>query len=146
VGQSVGLLSIIATVAGGLTPKGASNAEGGSQADLLAKNRAQGKAFEQQEFSNFSSNYTSAAEQITIKTSSGTKTRVDAIGLDANGNVVINEFKSSATAPLTPNQKIAFPELYSGGGTVVGKGKGIFTGGYQIPSGTEVKIIRQQIK
>ncbi len=120
--------------------------EGGSQADVLAKNRSQGKVFEQQEFSNFSSNNTSAAEQITIKTSSGTKTRVDAIGLDANGNVVINEFKSSATAPLTPNQRIAFPELYSGGGTVVGKGKGIFTGGYQIPSGTEVKIIRPQIK
>src|SRR5690606_20867336 len=106
--------------------------EGGSQADVLAKNRSQGKVFEQQECSNFSSNNTSAAEQITIKTSSGTKTRVDAIGLDANGNVVINEFKSSATAPLTPNQRIAFPELYSGGGTVVGKGKGIFTGGYQI--------------
>lgn len=30
------------------------------------------------------------------------------------------------------------------GGTVVGKGKGIFTGGYQIPEGTEVKIIRPE--
>ncbi|WP_117407203.1 toxin, partial [Ruminiclostridium josui] len=120
--------------------------KGGSKTDVLANNRAQGKAFEQQEFSNFNSNNTNAVEQITIKTSSGTKTRVDAIGLDANGNVVINEFKSSATAPLTPNQKIAFPELFSSGGTVVGKGKGIFTGGYQIPSGTEVKIVRPQIK
>jgi len=55
---------------------------------------------------------------------------------------VINEFKSSSTAPLTKNQKIAFPEIFSNGGTVTGKGKGIFTGGYQIPAGTEIKIIR----
>ena len=55
---------------------------------------------------------------------------------------MINEFKSSATATLTSNQKIAFPQIMEEGGTVVGKGKGIFTGGYQIPAGTEVKIIR----
>ncbi len=91
--------------------QGASNTKGGSQADVLANNRAQGKAFEQQEFSNFNNNNTNAVEQVTIKTLSGTKSRVDALGLDVNGNVVINEFKSSTSAPLTPNQKIAFPEL-----------------------------------
>ena len=52
----------------------------------------------------------------------------------------MNEFKSSATAPLTKNQTIVFPEIFESGGTVVGKG--IFTGGYKIPAGTEVKIIR----
>ncbi|MPM55520.1 hypothetical protein SDC9_102317 [bioreactor metagenome] len=83
-----------------------------------------------------------AQEQITVKTPSSIKTRLDAIGLDAEGNVVINEFKSSATAPLTPNQKIAFPEIFDRGGTVVGRGKGIFSGGYTIPAGTDVKIIR----
>lgn len=67
----------------------------------------------------------------------------NAIGLDKDtGNVVINEYKSSPTAPLTKNQKIGFPELKNGGGVVVGKGKGIFIGGYEIPTGTEVKIIR----
>lgn len=66
----------------------------------------------------------------------------DAIGLDSNGRVVINEFKSSATAPLTYNQKHAFPEIFSSGGTVVGKGEGIFTNGYQIPVGIKVKVIR----
>ncbi|RDY32221.1 hypothetical protein [Lachnotalea glycerini] len=116
--------------------------EGESQADILANNRMQGRLFEQQEFAKFSSQSSNAVEQVTVKTSSGVKTRVDAIGLDSNGNVLINEFKSSVTAPLTNNQKIAFPEIMESGGTVVGKGKGIFTGGYQIPSGTEVKIIR----
>ena len=118
--------------------------ESGSKADVLAQNRTNGRAFEQQEFAKFSSQNNNAVEQITVKTSSGVKTRVDAIGLDANGNVVINEYKSSLTAPLTDNQKIAFPEISESGATVVGKGKGIFTGGYQIPPGTKVTIIRPE--
>ena len=118
--------------------------ESGSKADVLAQNRTNGRAFEQQEFAKFSSQNNNAVEQITVKTSSGVKTRVDAIGLDANGNVVINECKSSLTAPLTSNQKIAFPEIFESGATVVGKGKGIFSGGYQIPPGTKVTIIRPE--
>ena len=116
--------------------------ESGSKGDVLAQNRAKGRAFEQQEFANFSQNCSDAVEQITIKTPSGVKTRVDAIGLDTNGNVVIQEYKSSLTAPLTNNQARAFPEIFENGGVVVGNGKGIFIGGYQIPAGTEVKIVR----
>ena len=63
-------------------------------------------------------------------------------GLDTNGNVVIQEYKSSLTAPLTNNQARAFQEIFENGGVVVGNGKGIFTRGYQIPAGTEVKIVR----
>lgn len=54
---------------------------------------------------------------------------------------MINEFKSSNTAPLTPNQKIGFPNLKLNGGQVVGKGKRVFTGGVEIPPVT-VEIIR----
>ena len=84
-------------------------------------------------------------EQITIKTTSGRRTRVDAIGLDSQGNVVIYEYKSSQTAKLSPNQEKAFDEIFKNGGTVVGKGKGIFSGkngGYTIKPGTKVKIVR----
>lgn len=131
---------------GGQTKQGIQfeNSESSSKADVLAQNRANGRAFEQQEFAKFSSQNNNAVEQITVKTSSGVRTRVDAIGLDANGNVVINEYKSSLTAPLTDNQKIAFPEIFESGATVVGKGKGIFSGGYQIPPGTKVTIIRPE--
>ena len=72
------------------------------------------------------------------------ETRVVLAQNRANGNVVINEYKSSLTAPLTSNQKIAFPEIFESGATVVGKGKGIFSGGYQIPPGTKVTIIRPE--
>jgi len=118
-------------------------AGGADDVPQIKKNAAQGKAYEQQEFSKFANKADEAVEQVTIKTTDGTKVRVDAIGIDKNsGNVVINEFKSSPTAPLTKNQKIGFPQLESDGGTVVGKGKGIFTGGYEIPAGTKVEIIR----
>lgn len=43
-------------------------------------------------------------EQITVKTKSGAKTRLDGIGLDKNtGEIVIEEYKASPTAPLTTN-------------------------------------------
>ena len=66
--------------------------------------------------------------------SQGTKIRVDAIGTDKpTGNIVIQEYKSSETASLTKNQIKGFPELQIGGGSVVGKGKGIFKGSTPIP-------------
>jgi hypothetical protein len=110
--------------------------------EQLAENRTAGRAFEQTQFAEFSATYSNAEQQVTIITKSGTKVRVDAIGLDESGNVVIKEYKSSATAPLTVNQEKAFPEIEQSGGVVVGKGKGIFSGGYEIPSGTVVDIIR----
>ncbi len=42
---------------------------------------------------------------------------------------------------MTEIKTIAFPEISESGGTIVGEGKGIFTDGYKIPGGTEVKII-----
>lgn len=125
---------------------GASKGTGGvgtsTKKTTLEQNRIRGREFEKKKFAEFSSKYDNAVEQVTIKTKSGVKTRVDAIGLDKKGRVVIQEFKSSQTAPLTKNQKIAFPEIFESGGTVVGKGKGVFTGGYNIPKGTRVRIIR----
>lgn len=54
-------------------------------------------------------------EQVTIKTNQGTRIRVDAIGTDKTiGNIAIQEYKSSITAPLTKNQIKGFPELQVG--------------------------------
>ena len=104
---------------------------------LLKKNREQGRAFEQEQFEIFSTQWENAVEQITIKTTVGTRTRVDAIGFDEDGKIVIAEFKSSQRAPLTRRQKQAFPEIFNAGGVVTGKGKGLFLGGVQIPAGSD---------
>lgn len=45
------------------------------------------------------------------------------------------------TATFTKNQQTGYPSLAKNGGVVVGKGKGQFTGGTQIPP-TEVKVAR----
>lgn len=113
----------------------------------LEKNKMQGEKFEKEQFQIFCKNYGNAETQVTIKTTSGTRTRVDAIGLDSDGNVVIAEFKSSKNAPFTKNQNKALVdggELSRFGGVVVGKGKGIFAGGYIIPPGTTILVIRKE--
>lgn len=107
----------------------------------VLKNKAQGDAFEAKVKKDFEVDHTGVQEQVTIKTKSGTRTRVDLIGNDKNGDIVIVEAKSSQTARLTKNQKKAFPEISKTGGEVVGKGKPGFAGGTQIPP-TTIKIVR----
>ena len=80
-------------------------------------------------------------QQVTVKTQSGVRTRLDMVGRDASGAIRCTECKASATAPLTKNQRLGFPEIQSGGGVVVGKGKPGFPGGTRIPP-TKVEIIR----
>jgi filamentous hemagglutinin len=83
--------------------------------------------------------------QITIRSGgpSGKKVRVDAIGTDTTtGGIKLTDGKASATAPLTPNQEVVYPELEIHGGTVVGKGKPPYGAGTRIPP-TAVDIIRK---
>lgn len=110
--------------------------------EVLEENKRKGAEYEKNEFKKFSSENPNAESQITIKTDKGVKTRVDAIGTDSKGNILIQEYKSSKTAPLSTNQGKAFPQIKGSGGVVVGKGKGDFTGGVKIPPGTEVTVIR----
>jgi len=79
--------------------------------------------------------------EITLVTESGTKTRIDWMGTNTNGKTVLVEAKSSSTAPLTKNQKIAFPEIAKSGAKVVGKGKPPYTGGTKVEP-TKVEIRR----
>ena len=67
------------------------------------------------------------------KTESGTRTRLDMIGRYANGDIACVECKASDTAPLTRNQKRAFPEIEQSRGRIMGKGKHGFPGATQIP-------------
>lgn len=107
----------------------------------LEKNKQKGKAFEEASFDEFSKTKPEAAREVTVKTDSGVRTRIDMMGRDADGNLSCVECKSSETAPLTRNQKVGFPEIEKTGATVVGKGKPGFTGGTRIPP-TRVDIIR----
>ena len=107
----------------------------------LQANKAAGAAFERQVMGQLQKTQSGVVQQVTVKTQSGIRTRLDMIGRDASGAIRCTECKASATAPLTRNQRLGFPEIQSGGGVVVGKGKPGFPGGTQIPP-TRVDIIR----
>jgi hypothetical protein len=103
-------------------------------------NKEAGKAFEQALKPVLESKQPGVVEQLTVKTESGVKTRLDFAGKES-GNVALTEAKGSATARLTTKQAKAFPEIEKTGCTVCGKGKPGFPGGTKIPP-TKVKIIR----
>jgi len=107
----------------------------------LEKNKEKGKAFEDKSYVDYSKSKVESVREVTVKTDSGVRTRIDMMGRDADGNVSCVECKSSETAPLTRNQKLGFPEIEKTGATVVGKGKPGFPGGTTIPP-TRVEIIR----
>jgi hypothetical protein len=107
----------------------------------LEKNKAAGAEFEDKTYDGFSEEMEESGQQVTVKTDSGTRTRLDMIGRDKNGDINCVECKASDTAPLTRNQKRAFPEIKRSGGTIAGKGKPGFPGGTVIPP-TRVDIVR----
>jgi filamentous hemagglutinin len=107
----------------------------------LARNKAAGEAFELDKMAELKQTNSDVVQQVTVKTASGTKTRIDLMSRDAGGNIVCTECKASDTAPLTKNQKIAFPEIEKTGAVILGKGKPGFPGGAQIPP-TKVDIVR----
>ncbi len=107
----------------------------------IQENRAQGKAFEQKVGADLKSKNTNVSSEVTLKTKSGQRTRMDFLSKDQAGKVVCTECKSSVTAPLTKNQKAAFPEIERSGAVVVGKGKPDFPEGTIIPP-TKIEIVR----
>ena len=112
-----------------------------AKAARVSENAAQGAAFEAKVVEQLGETQTGIVQQLTVKTQSGTKTRLDAAGRAAGGDVALTEAKSSATARLTPKQKAAFPEIATSGATVVGRGKPGFPGGTEIPP-TTVRVVR----
>ncbi|EOY5423357.1 hypothetical protein ACP6O2_003559 [Cronobacter dublinensis] len=121
----------------------ASSPNSGSQ---IQQNYQKGKEFENSIYDKIKSdpNFNSPAREVTLETSGGTKVRIDIMAKDKLGNIVCVECKSSPVAPLTPNQKMGFPELEKGGGTVIGKGHPGFEKGTRIPP-TKVDIVRPEI-
>jgi RHS repeat-associated protein len=114
------------------------------KAATLAENRVAGKAFENTTQKSLNAAHPTVEGQVTLRTESGTRTRVDFVHRDVQGNVGLTEAKSSGTARLTPNQAKAFPEIQQSGATVMGAGKPAVPGGTQIPP-TKVEIVRPPI-
>ena len=110
----------------------------------LEKNKEAGKAFEKATHEALQQTDKEVVEQLTLKTKSGVKTKMDHVSKDAQtGEIKLTESKASETAPLTDNQKVAHPEIEQSGATIVGKGKPGYPGGTVIPP-TKVNVVRPQ--
>jgi len=108
-------------------------------AEQMTINRVAGRRFEQDKFHAVRTGRAELAPQITVRTKSGDRARLDF--LLRNGDTVeCIECKASETAPHTPNQKKVYPEIARSGATIVGRGKPGFPGGMVIPP-TRVRII-----
>jgi RHS repeat-associated protein len=113
------------------------------EAPQITRNAAQGAAFQNQVAADTALTDANVVQNVTVRTQSGVRTQIDVMSTNSSGNIVLQEAKSSVTAPLTPNQAAAHPEIANSGATVVGQGKPPYVGGTQIPP-TPVKVVRPQ--
>jgi RHS repeat-associated protein len=127
--------------AGAVSSELAPAVEGAEAASTITENAARGADFEKSVVAATKATDANVAEQVTLKTESGVKTRMDVVSTKASGGVRLQEAKSSASAPLTKNQKLAHPEIAKSGATVVGQGKPGYPGGTKI-SPTKVEVVR----
>jgi hypothetical protein len=116
--------------------------DGLTSPERIKKNSEKGESYANEQSGDLKKTQPNLQREITVKTESGVKTRLDCVGKCAEtGDVKLTEIKSSSTAPLTSNQKAAHPEIEKSGATVVGKGKGDFPGGTKIAP-TKVDVVR----
>jgi hypothetical protein len=105
-------------------------------------NKTAGATFERTIAEKLSEQRLEFAQQITVETPSGARTRLDSLVRDPVTNEIICiEAKSSKTARVTRVQRRAFNEMLRDGATIVGDGKPGFPGGMKIPP-TKVQILR----
>ena len=113
------------------------------QRKQLEVNKAAGAAFEESTEAELrQQGDLEFARQITVQLPSGARVRLDFVTRNrVTGEIRCIECKSSATAPVTSDQAVAFSEMEQQKAIIVGKGKPGFPGGMEILQ-TRVEIKR----
>ncbi|MBQ8678990.1 MAG: hypothetical protein IJ530_04420 [Treponema sp.] len=117
--------------------------------DTAIKNKKIGAKFEKKSFDKFKKKYKNAQNQVevefTLERGDKITLKLDAVGIDDKGNIVIQEYKSSATAGFTENQSTIYANrkeqftLKTDGYIKNGKGDLV---NMKLPKGTKVNVIR----
>ena len=110
--------------------------------ETLEKNKASSADFKATQTEEFNKIATNVEKRITIATNMDgeiKKVRVDAIGVDSNGKIRIQDYTTSSNIPS--KRQAILDNISQNGGVIVGKGKGEFVGGVEIPKGTRIEII-----
>lgn len=110
--------------------------------ETLEKNKASSADFKATQTEEFNKIATNVEKRITIATNMDgeiKKVRVDAIGIDSNGKIRIQDYTASSN--ISSKRQAILDNISQNGGVIVGKGKGEFVGGVEIPKGTRIDVI-----
>ena len=108
----------------------------------LKQNQTVGKEFKIAQTENFKQIANHVENRITIATTVDgqiKKVQVDAIGFDSNGKTRIQDYTASSN--ISSKRQAILDNIERNGGVIVGKGKGKFVGGVEIPKGTRIDVI-----
>ena len=108
----------------------------------LKQNQTVGKEFKVAQTENFKQIASHVENRITIATTIDgqvKKVQVDAIGFDSNGKIRIQDYTASSN--ISSKRQAILDNIERNGGVIVGKGKGKFVGGVEIPKGTRINVI-----
>ena len=108
----------------------------------LKQNQTAGKEFKVAQTENFKQIASHVENRITIATiidGQIKKVQVDAIGFDSNGKIRIQDYTASSN--ISSKRQAILDNIERNGGVIVGKGKGKFVGGVEIPKGTRIDVI-----
>lgn len=109
----------------------------------LKQNQTVGKKFKVAQTENFKQIASHVENRITIATTVDgqiKKVQVDAIGFDSNGKIRIQDYTASSN--ISSKRQAILDNIERNGGVIVGKGKGKFVGGVEIPKGTRIDVIK----
>ena len=109
----------------------------------LKQNQTVGKEFKVAQTENFKQIASHVENRITIATvidGQIKKVQVDAIGFDSNGKIRIQDYTASSN--ISSKRQAILDNIERNGGVIVGKGKGKFVGGVEIPKGTRIDVIK----
>ena len=109
----------------------------------LKQNQTVGKEFKVAQTENFKQIASHVENRITIATTIDgqvKKVQVDAIGFDSNGKIRIQDYTASSN--ISSKRQAILDNIERNGGVIVGKGKGKFVGGVEIPKGTRIDVIK----
>ena len=109
----------------------------------LKQNQTVGKEFKIAQTENFKQVANHVENRITIATiidGQIKKVQVDAIGFDSNGKIRIQDYTASSN--ISSKRQAILDNIERNGGVIVGKGKGKFVGGVEIPKGTRIDVIK----
>ena len=110
--------------------------------NILNQNKTVGAEFKAAQTEEFKQLAKHVENRITIATTIDgqiKKVQVDAIGFDSNGKIRIQDYTASGN--ISSKRQAILDNIEKNGGVIVGKGKGQFVGGVEIPKGTRIDVI-----